>query len=124
MPKKFTSGRFDKVIRLKFDAPILAMVQRGCEAMDIEAATFLRNLIRHQQGTMDWVRSQSVKPARAINGKTHPTKPFNLYMSMEMFDFLQALANKHGCSKKGILSILACEYFGVLQLRLTQPPPN
>ena len=61
------------------------------------------------------------KPRRPLTAKDHPTRTFNLYLSSEMYDFLQGLANQCGNSKKGVLSLLTCDYFGILPLALSNP---
>ena len=121
MPKKLTSARYDKVVRLTFATPLFTLIERECETMQMETSTFIRNLIRHQQGSLVWVRPANAKPRRPLTTKDHPTRTFNLYLSSEMYDFLQGLANQCGNSKKGVLSLLTCDYFGILPLALSNP---
>ena len=47
----------------------------------------------------------------------------NLYLSQEMLDFLQGLANACGTTKKGVLSTAVLDYFDILPLRLGNAKP-
>ena len=124
VPRRKLASPNNKVIRLTFSAPLIEIMEKECRILDMELGAFLRAIIRTQQGTPGvLVRSaRAPRPAPLSTAKSSSGQ-VNLYLSQEMLDFLQGLANSCGTTKKGVLSTAMLDYFDILPLRLGNAKP-